>query len=282
MGSNGNDRRDGATSEHSRMKGLRIALLWFAVIGSFGASNALSAESPGSVALCQTVAPRVVAADAQLAPAAQIAVALGTDDTEVLSGTRAKYGGAYKLVEDDSKVLPGQFHSGMNEVTEGQIAANLLTIPDEATFANNSLDSYSSSLNAVEEFGKFALLYERSVNSKNRKAAMVAMNQAFAALGDYNNSTTTMNATCFGTSCNGTARTSSYQSHSSAVNLQAAAFGAADVAGKQYSLDQATPSMIDLTQKIDNYQYSYRRLRAVWMTACPSLSFPDHWTQAVP
>jgi hypothetical protein len=39
--------------------------------------------------------------------------------------------------------------------------------------------------------------------------------------------------------------------------------------------------MIDLTQKIDNYQYSYRRLRAVWIRACPNLNFSDHWTTLV-
>ena len=83
-----------------------------------------------------------------------------------------------------------------------------------------------------------------------------------------------MNATCFGSSCYGTARTSTYQSHSGAANLQAAAIGAQGVAVQQASVDEATPAMIDLTQKIDNYQYGYRRLRAIWISACPTLSFP--------
>jgi hypothetical protein len=64
--------------------------------------------------------------------------------------------------------------------------------------------------------------------------------------------------------------------------MQAAAIGAAGVAQSEYSLDQATPYMIDLTQKIDNYQYGYRRLRAVWLGACPNLTFPDHWAQPSP
>jgi hypothetical protein len=209
-----------------------------------------------------------------------MAVALGTDDTEVLSGTHSRGGSAYKLVEDHATKLPTLFHAGMNEVTEGQIAANNLSIPEEVALANNTLLSYSVSLNAVEEFGKFALLYERTVNSKNRRGALVSMNQALAALGDYNSSTTTLNASCFGYSCSGTAHTSTYQSNSGAANLQAAAIGAAGMAGQQASLDAATPAMIDLTQKIDNYQYAYRRLRAVWMSACPSLSFPDSWVQA--
>jgi hypothetical protein len=260
----------------------RFILPFLAITYFLATSNALSQTSAkqGSAALCNTIGPRVVAADAELAPAAQMAVALGTDDTEVLSGTHAHHGSAYKLVEDDATALPTLFHTGMNAVTEGQIAANSLSAPDEVALANNTLQSYSISLNAVEEFGKFALLYERSVNSKNRRAAMVSMNEAFAALGNYNSSTSTLNASCFGNSCYGTARTSSYQSNSSGANLQAAAIGASAVAGQQYSLDQATPSMIDLTQKIDNYQYGYRRLRAVWMSACPSLNFPNNWVPA--
>ncbi len=146
-------------------------------------------------------------------------------------------------------------------------------------FATNTPNAYSNSLNAIEEFRSFALLYERSVNSKNRRTKLVAMNEAFAALGDYSNSRTTLNATCFGYSCYGTARTSSYQSNSGAANLQAAAIGASAVAVQQAGLDQATPAMIDLTQKFDNYQYGYRRLRAVWMSACPALNFPDHWAE---
>ncbi len=261
----------------------RLSLLFLLVICCSGQGTAPSgapATNRGSAPLCEAIAPRVVAADAELAPAAQMAVDLGTDDTEVLSGTHAHHGSAYKLVEDDAKTLPSLFHSGMNEVTEGQIAANNLSITDEVALANNTLQSYSISLNAVEEFGKFALLYERSVNSKNRRGAMVSMNQALAALGNYNSSTTTLNASCFGSSCYGTARTSTYQSNSSAANLQAAAIGAAAVAGQQASLDEATPAMVDLTQKIDNYQYSYRRLRAIWISACPGLNFPDHWIQA--
>ena len=46
----------------------------------------------------------------------------GTDDTEVLSGTHARYGSAFKIVEDDQKLLANLFHAGMNEVTDGQIA----------------------------------------------------------------------------------------------------------------------------------------------------------------
>jgi hypothetical protein len=258
-----------------------LSLVTFAVAVLACTSAAISFPAKiGSGQLCGTVGPHVIAADAQLAPAAQMAVALGTDDTEVLSGTNAHHGSAYKLVEDDSKVMPNFFHAGMDEVTQGQIAANMLTDPQESSFANNTLDSYSNALNAVEAFGKFTLLYERSVNSKNRRSRMVAMSEAFAALGDYSSSKTTMNASCFGGSCYGSARTTSYASNSGAANMQAAAIGAAGVAQSEYSLDQATPYMMDLTQKIDNYQYGYRRLRAVWLSACPNLSFPDHWTGA--
>jgi hypothetical protein len=257
---------------------LGLLLLMATLLGTSNSHGGATTAKHGSAALCATIGPHVVAADAVLAPAAQIAVALGTDDTEVLSGTRARYGGAFKLVEDEQKLLPTFFHAGMNEVTEGQIAINSITISDEVTFATNTLDSYGNGLNAVEEFGSFALLYERSVNSKNRRNRMVVMSQAFAALGDYSNSTTTMNATCFGSSCYGTARTSTYQSSSGAANLQAAAIGASAAAGQQASLDQATPAMIDLTQKIDNYQYGYRRLRSFWMSACPTLDFPDRWS----
>ena len=258
-----------------------MPLVVFAVAVLACTSAAISFPAKrGSGELCGTVGPHVIAADAQLAPAAQMAVALGTDDTEVLSGTHAHHGSAYKLVEDDSKVMPNFFHVGMDEVTQGQIAANMLTDPQESSFANNTLDSYSNALNAVEAFEKFTLLYERSVNSKNRRSRMVAMSEAFAALGDYSSSTTTMNASCFGGSCYGSARTTSYASNSGAANMQAAAIGAAGVAQSEYSLDQATPYMMDLTQKIDNYQYGYRRLRAVWLSACPNLGFLDHWTGA--
>ena len=261
---------------------LRFSVVFIALVGAIGSQSADAAKKYGSTTLCGSIGPHVVAADANLAQAAQRAVAIGTDDADILSGTHAKYGSAFKMVEDDQKLLPGFFHAGMNEVTDGQIAANSLTLPAEVKLAANSLDSYSNSLNAVEEFGSFALLYERSVNAKNRRSKMVAMSEAFAALGDYSNSTTTLNASCFGNSCYGTANTSSYHSNSGAANQQAAAIGASAVAGAQASLDQATPVMVDITQKIDNYQYGYRRLRAVWLSACPHLDFPDHWAEPSP
>lgn len=215
------------------------------------------------------------AADANLEKAALIAIALGTGDSEVLSGTHAHYGGTFKMVEDDQRLLSSLLHVGMNYVTEGQIAASSLINLAEARLASSTFDSYNNSLNAVEDFGSFALLYERSVNSKNRKSKMVAMNGAIAALGDYGSSTTTMNASCSGNSCYGTAYTSSYHSNRGAANMQDAAIGASQAAGTQASLDQGTPVMVDLTQKIDNYQYGYRRLHAVWLSACTDLNFPD-------
>ena len=153
----------------ARPSGLRLRLLLVtaALLGTGNAQSAAAAAQHGSAALCSTIGPHVVAADADLAPAAQIAVALGTDDTEVLSGTRARYGSAFRLVEDNQKLLPTFFHTGMNEVTQAETAINILTIENEVTFATNTFDSYSNSLNAAEEFGSFALLYERSVNLKN-------------------------------------------------------------------------------------------------------------------
>ena len=37
--------------------------------------------------------------------------------------------------------MPNFFHAGMDEVTQGQIAANMLTDPGECSFANNTLNS---------------------------------------------------------------------------------------------------------------------------------------------
>ena len=76
---------------------LRLLLLTAALLGTGNVQSAAAAAQHGSAALCSTIGPHVVAADADLAPAAQTAVALGTDDTEVLSGTRARYGSAFKL-----------------------------------------------------------------------------------------------------------------------------------------------------------------------------------------
>ena len=161
------------------------AMLAVALVGATKSHTTATPTKHGSTTLCGSIGRRVVAADANLAQAAQIAVALGSDDSEVLSGTRARYGSAFKMVEDDQKLVPELFHAGMNEVTAGQIAADSLTIPAEIRFAGNTFDSYSNSLNAVEEFSSFALFYERSVNSKNRRSKMVGMSEAFAALGDY-------------------------------------------------------------------------------------------------
>jgi len=84
------------------------------------------------------------------------------------------------------------------------------------------------------------------------------MSEAFAALGDYSSSTTTMNASCFGGSCYGSARTTSYASNSGAANIEARRSGAAGVAQKRVQSRSGGPYMMDLTQKIDNYQYGYR------------------------
>lgn len=137
-------------------KRLRLYAVLVALVGAVGSQSAAASTEYGSTVLCGSIGPHVVAADANLSQAAQLAVAVGTDDTDVLSGTHAKYGSAFKMVEDDQKLLPGFFHEGMNEVTDGQIAANGLTLPGEIKLAANSLDSYSNSLNAVEEFGSVA------------------------------------------------------------------------------------------------------------------------------
>jgi hypothetical protein len=259
------------------MRVLALATMLFA---AFCVTSADGASKHGSVTLCKTIGPYVVAADAALAPAARSAVNAGMNDTQVLAGTRARHGSAYDAVEADAKTIAFFFAAGMNEVTNGQIALDrVYLMPNESTFAGSSLAAYDGALNSVEEFGQLALLYERSVNSRNRSAFAAALSRAFAAMSSsYSSSYTNLNATCFGNTCYGSGTTTTTNYGGAAQNAAAAA--SVGSAQRAFTVAEQTPIMIDLTLKMDDYQYAYRRLRAVWTSACPSLSFPDHWARA--
>ena len=236
-------------------------------------------DKTGSVILCTVVGPHVAAADLALAIASRAAVDAGTNDTEVLATTRARRGSAFVAVETDEKTIKQAFPSGMDAVTNGQIVLSQLSAPDEVSFATNSLAAYENALKMVDVFGKTSLLFERSVNSRNRSAALAAIAKGLAAMSSaYTTSNTTFNSACYGNNCYGTATTTTVNNSAAS---QTAAEAAAAVERQSSNVANLVPAMVDLTSKIDAFQYDYRRLRAVWNRACPTLSFPDNWSAPI-
>src|SRR5476651_579071 len=70
-----------------------------------------SASSPirGSLQLCNIIGPEITAADSALVSAVTAAVNAGGNDTQVLAGSNARYGGAFKAVEDDAVTISDAF-----------------------------------------------------------------------------------------------------------------------------------------------------------------------------
>jgi len=107
----------------------------------------------GSMNLCNTIGLDIVGADSALMSAVVAAVNAGGNDTQVLAGSNARYGGAFKAVEDDAVTISDAFHQGLDQITNATIAVDALTLPEEKKFALSSIQSYSDALNFVNRFG---------------------------------------------------------------------------------------------------------------------------------
>jgi hypothetical protein len=264
-----------------------VLILLMAPCGeSYAEETSASSHMRGSIQLCNAIGLNIAAADSALVSAVAAAVNAGGNDTQVLAGSNARYGGAFKAVEDDAVTISDAFHQGLDRITDARIAVDALTLPEEKTFAISSIQSYSEALNFVNRFGNLALQYERTVNSRNKNLAMANYNESLGNnVRNSSTSSTNGNSNCNGNSnnyggygtynanCNGNSTTTTTYNNSASAAFQAAANDMDAARSQQSSISQFTSTVSSDTETIDNMQYTFRVRRAQWISACPSLSF---------
>jgi hypothetical protein len=277
------------TLRRATFKGFIVLILLMDPGGkSYAEETSASSHISGSAQLCNIIGLDIAAADSALVSAASAAVNAGGNDTQVLAGSNARYGGAFKAVEDDAVTISDAFHQGLDRITDATIAVDALTLPEEKTFALSSIQSYSEALNFVNRFGTLALQYERTVNNRNKNLAMANYNESLGNNArNSSTSSTNGNANCNGNSnnyggsgygtynanCNGNSTTTTTYDNAASVDFQAAANDMNAARSQQSSISQFTSTISSDTETIDNMQYTFRVKKAQWTSACPSLSF---------
>lgn len=133
-----------------------------------------------SNAYCQEFAPNMSQALQMLSTALGYIKDAGNNDVQVLAMTTARYGGAFKQVEDDYTYA--QNNIGAANASLSSADAEVSDLNDqERTAAQNSVQALGTAITYADTYSRLALGFERGVNGANRQLARAYVSQALTS-----------------------------------------------------------------------------------------------------
>lgn len=226
-----------------------------------------------SEAYCQEFVPSVARSLDALGAALIAANDAGTNDTQVLATTTARYGGAFKAVEDDYKTVQSNLQTAASELTSANAATGNLT-DQEKRAVMPAADTIAQSISYTEIYSRLALLYERGINGANRRLAWARVSQAFAA-GMQNRSYTYSNGnascysyTTYSANCYGNTYSTTTYDNSATIAQQNAANALANAQAGRLSFGQADQVLSQGLPVIQQAETAVYSAAALWTKAC--------------
>ncbi|MGA8574241.1 MAG: hypothetical protein WB609_00950 [Candidatus Cybelea sp.] len=197
-----------------------------------------------SAAYCHDLEPNVVRVLDEVDTAVLLANNAGYKDTEVLAQTTARYGDAFKVVEDDYTSVETHLQRANTAYGLATEAATELN-DQEKPAVTRALSLMSGTMSYVDTYSRLALEFERGMNAANRRLAYARISAALAA-GMHNSSYTYSNgnASCYSysansTNCYGNSYSTTTYNNSASIAQQNAANALAAAQSGRLSYGQA-------------------------------------------
>ena len=197
----------------------------------------------------------------------------GTNDTQGLAVTTARYGSAFKAVEDDYNTVQSNLQTAMSEVATANGVATQLT-DKEKTAVNGALQTIGQTISYTDTYTRLALAFERGINGANRRLAWARASQALAS-GMQNMSHTYSNGTAscysytaYSTNCYGNSYSRTTYDNSATVAQQNAANALANAQAGRLSYSQAGSVLAQGLPVLQQIQSAVYEAQASWNKVC--------------
>ena len=225
-----------------------------------------------SAAYCTQLAPTMGDALHGLDDAVAAAIDAGNNDTQALATTTARYGGAFKAVEDDFVTEQDSIERANSALsTAGGTLSDLSDA--ERQSAQGALQALGTVIAYTDTYSRLALAFERGINGSNRQLARARVAQALAA-SQRNTSTTYSNgnATCsnstYSTNCYGNSTSTTYSNNQATVAQQNAANALAQAQDGRLSYGEADTALMQGLPLLQQIHGAVETAVQSWANAC--------------
>lgn len=229
--------------------------------------------APRSAAYCSELVPNVGRALNALGLATIAANDAGKNDTQVLVSTTARYGSAYKAVEDDFNNVQSNLQGARSALADANDATSALNDQERAA-ATRTLQAIQQTIDYADTYSRLALGFERGVNGANRRLAWARASEALAS-GMRNTSYTYSNGnascysyTSYSTNCSGSSYSTTSYDNSASLAQQNAANAMADARAGRLSYSAAASVLIQGLPVLQQIQNAVYDAQASWNKAC--------------
>ena len=226
-----------------------------------------------SDAYCQELKPNMINALGALEDAVVAASNAGTNDTQVLATTTARYGDAFKTVEDDFSTAQSDLGSAQNYLNAANSSISGLN-EQEKDKVTKALGTTGWTINYTDTYSRLALAFERGINASNRALARARIAQALSA-GAHNSSYTYTNgsASCssfssYTANCNGSSYSTTTYNNSGSIAQQNAANALAAAQAGRLSYGQADEALSEGLPLLNQMQSGISGAVGLWTKGC--------------
>lgn len=259
-----------ATSPHSDVRALVVHVV--ASVPTVPPSPTPTPAVVHSAAYCTQLAPTMGDALHGLDDAVAAAIDAGNNDTQALATTTARYGGAFKAVEDDFVTEQDSIERANSALsTAGGTLSDLSDA--ERQSAQGALQALGTVITYTDTYSRLALAFERGINGSNRQLARARVAQALAA-SQRNTSTTYSNgnATCsnstYSTNCYGNSTSTTYSNNRATVAQQNAANALAQAQDGRLSYGEADTVLMQGLPLLQQIHGAVETAVQSWANAC--------------
>lgn len=226
-----------------------------------------------SAAYCHDLKPNIVTTLAAVSNAIDSASNAGTNDTQVLAGSTARYGSAFKYVEDDYNAVQTDLENANAALgVASEVTSNLNE--QEKPAVTQALSLIGTTISYVDTYSRLALGFERGINSSNRRLAYARVSAALAA-GMHNSSYTYSNgnASCYSFSSNsanyyGTSQSTTTYNNSATIAQQNAANALTAAQAGRLSYAQADEVLTEKLPILNQINNAVTAATSSWNKAC--------------
>ncbi len=184
-----------------------------------------------------------------------------------LTGTRSRYGPAFKTVEDEAAKGDQAFVAALRAL--GQLQSMQPDDPGVASATEQLLADATDALQFSAAYKGFALAYERAINSRNRTLARAAIAAAMGSAPPYATSYSTTTGSIYGNDFWATTTTTTRISDPGAGWRAAAQRYESDVQSGEVSRDEMQSYLTQYAPAVEMLPYKYYPIvNNLWIPAC--------------
>jgi len=226
-----------------------------------------------SAAYCAQFSASVQLVLQNLLSAVPLAINAGQNDTQYLANTTARYGSAFKYVEDDYANAQSYLDEARSHISDADGQTASLNDAEQPK-ANANVEALRNALQYTDTYLRLALTYERGVNGANRRLAAARVSQSLANM-SQNSSYTYTNGTAncysftdYSANCYVNSSSNTTYNNSAAIAQQNAANALALAQAGRLSLGQANETLTEGLSSLSSLQDALNSAQTSWTKAC--------------